>query len=116
MYLFEKLEELIGTEVDLFENRNTGRLELRPITQGSKSSITGRYIGGVGQDYVVIEYKGVGGAHYDAYPFSQIALRDWDGRLTAGKDSQKSSPRSEEPGGSASPQSSGRSRDNDWLQ
>ena len=30
MYLYEKLEELIGTEVELFENRNTGRLEIRP--------------------------------------------------------------------------------------
>ena len=115
MYLFEKLEELVGSEVELFENRNTGRLEIRPMTQGSKKSLTGRYIGYVGQDYIVLEFKGVGGAHYDAYHFSQIVMRDWDGRLATSKHAKKDS-RQGDSGSSTPPQSSRRSHDQEWLQ
>jgi len=115
VYLYEKLQELIGAEVELFENRNTGRMEIRPMTQGSKKSLTGRYIGGAGQDYIVLEFKGVGGAHYDAYHLSQIVLRDWDGRLAAGKDAKRGV-RTGEAGGPAPSSPSARSRDQEWLQ
>lgn|GEM_PF-3086633 len=110
MYLYEKLEELIGTEVELFENRNTGRLEIRPSEGEGKKSVSGRYISDVGEDYILVEVRGVGRPHFDAYPLAQIALRDWDDRFV-GKGS-RNRPAKEGPGRASSPN---RPDNDEWL-
>ncbi|MFO8009853.1 MAG: hypothetical protein R6U89_03470 [Dehalococcoidia bacterium] len=114
MHLYEVLQDMSGSEVELFENRNTGRLEIRPAAEGRKTSISGRYIGDVGEDYVVIEVKTVGGTHFDAYPFSQIVLRDWDDRLAGGRPSRKKAAQPETGTGGQS-QGPSRQRDQEWL-
>ena len=78
MQFYQLLEKLIGTEVELFENRNTGRLEIRPTSNDERAGSSGRFIYGVGEDYVTIEFRAVGVPHYDAYPFAQVTLRGWD--------------------------------------
>ncbi len=85
MFFYEKLEDLIGAEVELFENRNTGKLEIRPAEFEGKKAPTDSFISDVGQDYVTIEIRGVGKPYFDAYPFTQVTLRGWDDRLLAGK-------------------------------
>ncbi len=114
MQFYQILEQMIGAEVELFENRNTGRLEIRPSDAEAKSSSTGKYIGSVGEDYVVIEFRGLGNPHYDAYPFAQVTLRNWDDALL---DSTPTSIRQTESGKNEEKRSGG-SRDRgtqDWL-
>lgn len=113
MYLYEKLQQLIGTEVELFENRNTGRLEIRPADSDARRGSTGRFIGDAGEDNVTIEIRGVGRPYYDIYPFSQITFRGWDSRvLSEATPARKQSGPSSGGKPSASP---GRPESHDWL-
>ena len=111
MYFYEKLQDLIGIEVELFENRNTGRLEIRPADIDAKKSGTGRFIGDVGEDCITIEVRGVGRPYYDVYPFAQVTLRGWDSRVVSGAGKKQ---RATPSAGSQSTQR-GKAGSHDWL-
>ncbi len=115
MLFYEILEQFIGAEIELFENRTTGRLEIRPADIAIKKGTSGKYISDVGQDYVVIEFASMTGSHFDAYPFAQVTMRNWNDQLVVNTAKKQTVEEKDNRPLKSPPASSERSQKEEWF-